>query len=191
MKEVAIPWDTTGLGGRTMRVYVTVDPEDTVPGEIHEWKVDGERAPNGNNEGYWPWGTELPVLSVPESPSQATEPSTFRFDDDALAVFEPDGQRASDLASLGRDRTYLLRAHLQTDRDADAPVAVLFSDGHPARGGETLALKMVRGLQAGDNYVWTEWTPTRAGGHDLWVTVLDTRRRERNGSGGRLRVTVQ
>jgi len=65
MKEVAIEWDTTGLGGRTMRIYVTVDPADTVADELHEWKVAGERIPNGNNEGYWPWGTELPVLSVP------------------------------------------------------------------------------------------------------------------------------
>jgi len=66
MKEVAIEWDTAGLGGHTMRIYVTVDPTDTVADELHEWKVDGEKIPNGNNEGYWPWGTELPVLSTAE-----------------------------------------------------------------------------------------------------------------------------
>ena len=178
MKEVAVEWDTTGLGGRTMRLYVTVDPTDAVPGEIHEWKVDGERIPSGNNEGYWPWGTELPVLSAESGSSSgaaksAEQPLSILVDENALAIKTPEGLNSDGSAPLVAGQTYALRAHLQTNRADDAPYNVLFSDGHPARGGKTIALKLVRGLNAGDSYVWAEWTPGDAGEHMLWVSVLN------------------
>ena len=64
MKEVCVPWDTTGLGNKpyTYRFYVTVDPDDDVKNEIHEWKdSQGKQLTHGNNEGYWPWGSGIAI----------------------------------------------------------------------------------------------------------------------------------
>ncbi|MEO1369775.1 MAG: hypothetical protein AAFX50_21545, partial [Acidobacteriota bacterium] len=63
---VSVPWDTAGLGpddaaapGRAAenryRIWVTVDPDDRIRGEVHEGRAD-PGAPVANNEGYWPWG---------------------------------------------------------------------------------------------------------------------------------------
>ena len=116
---------------------------------------------------------------------------TIAKKDLSMAVKTPAGFSTDGSASITCGQPCALRANVRTNRTDDAPYMVLFSDGHPARGGKTVGVKMVRGLGDGDNYVWAEWTPDQVGEHMLWVTVVDSLGNEWNDTQDRLRVVVE
>ncbi|MCK5861077.1 MAG: hypothetical protein KAH38_01240, partial [Candidatus Hydrogenedentes bacterium] len=170
MEEVAVQWNTSGLGGRIARIYVTVDPWDEVPDELHEWKVDGERLFHGNNEGYWPWGADLPILTG--GGSKSNEPLAVAMDEYSLAIKMPSGFRTKSPVQLTCGQTYPLRATIYSNSSSAEQYCLLFKDGSTEDGGKTIALKIVHGIPEEGAYIWTEWTPQEPGEYTLQAGLV-------------------
>ena len=178
MKECCHPWDTTGLSemseGDAYRLYVTLDPDNKVKDEIHEWKdAQGNLLAHGNNEGYWPWLNGIMIAKPESNAMMALSDVDISMHDVSLAI-KMDSEIVSQgpvLLTVGEH--YMLRAHIVCDNHHPHYRYALFYDGDPDQGGELIASKVVRGVVSGDNYIWAEWTPKKSGNYELWVVVLE------------------
>jgi hypothetical protein len=171
MKEVCVPWDTTGLSNSQYpyRFYVTVDPEDEVKNEIHEWKdVNGNKIIHGNNEGYWPWGSGVLVL---KKQSQSVKPSVSMHIE-SLAIETPSGLKSKGPVRVFAGYPYRLRVHVVANEDHPHYHYTVFLDG-PPENGKVIALKTNFGVIEGDNYVWSCWTPEETGEHEIYVHFIE------------------
>ena len=172
MKEVCVNWDTTGLGQSqyTYRFYVTVDPDNEVKNELHEWKeADGTMCIHGNNEGYWPWGAGMPVLT-PEVPGKEPAPHDIFITKKSLCLLQ-NNKFTSGSACVQAGQKYKLRAQIHSTHDRSPFHYVVFSEGPPVEGNE-FAVKMA-GIIKGDSYVWADWTPKEPGIKRLYVHIAE------------------
>lgn len=197
VKEVCVPWDTTGLSNTpySYRFYVTLDPDDAVKNEIHEWKgADGSKLTHGNNEGHWPWGRGITVQRKQSRSGRTPETSlgpSVAMHSQSLAI-----KKGSVLESKGPVRVfahqrYRLRAHIVADEDHPHYHYTVFFDG-PPENGKVIALKTNFGVVDGDNYVWADWTPEETGVHEIYVHFLeDLDDRHRGDAWDVLRVIVR
>ncbi len=178
-KEVCVPWNTTGLSNTsyTYRFYVTVDPNNKVKDEIHEWKdSQGDRLPHGNNEGYWPWGSGVSVLTN-QSQSADVQSVQASKSSASMHIKSLEIEVNSRLKSKGTVRVfahekYRLRAHIVANEDHPHYHYTVFYDGHP-EDGKVIAIKTNWAVVNGDNYVWTSWTPQETGKRKIYVHFIE------------------
>jgi hypothetical protein len=180
MREVCVPWDTTGLSNVASQFYgyrfiVKLDKDNVVP-EIHESRdAQGGELKGGNNEGTYPWSGAI-MVSPPRAAAAALtevapDHSTVTVPEGALAVKSTDGIRSVNL-HLIKGKRYATRVHLMSDSQELANRILLAYDGNPTEGGKVIATRMLRGFVQGENYHWVDFTPKQVGTHDLWVHVL-------------------
>lgn len=167
MAEVFVEWDTAGLGGskpgaaRYYRFFVTADPANAVPGE-------GDEA---DNHGFWPWNGGVAVFHPAEAERLRTAndlalvPASLRLHDHRGA------EAAAGKLELGKP--HRLQVTLRASRPERTFRHVLVYESDPAGGGRVVAARMARGVVAGDNPVWFDWTPKEAGRRRLHVVVLE------------------
>ena len=174
-QEVCVDWDTTGLSNTpySYRFYVTVDPNDVVKNEIHEWKdAAGNKLTHGNNEGYWPWGSGIPVLKNQPQSGQALSKPSVSMPIGSLAIETPSGLKSKEPVRVFAYQEYRLRAHIVAKEDHPHHHYTIFFDG-PPEDGKVIALKTNFGLIDGDNYVWADWTPQETGEHEIYVQFIE------------------
>lgn len=207
MAEATVVWDTTGLSNTIdpetgelentigYRIYVTLDPNDTIKDEVHEWKDASlaetdmadhtGRLYHGNNEGYWPYsgGIIIKAHQDPDQPLQASAAQAnleasvsveTRMHETALAVKTKDGLTHADGITLRKGKRYSLRAHIQATGHDTKNHLVLFYDAHPHQEGKVIAIARTMGL-AEDCYVWADWTPEETGEFELWAAMVEPR----------------
>jgi MYXO-CTERM domain-containing protein len=187
MREVCTDWDTTGLSNTivdgviydTYRLWVTLDPDDKVPGELHEWlHTDGTKLKHGNNEGYWPWGSGIlvgPQRRQGEGLGDPINPIDLHMHEDSLTLHLGSGMTGmlEDELSIPISQRVLLRAEVHTDGDHPHHRYVFFYDGLPEEGGTLIGARTIFGLQKGENHAWMDWTPETAGEHVIYANVLE------------------
>ena len=178
MEEVHVDWTTTGIdemsAGDCYRLYVTVDPNDDVVDEIHEWKdTKGNLLAHGNNEGYWPWANGITFESKKAMAGMAISNVDMSMHDESLTIKMPLGIVSQGPVSLTVGGHYMLRAHIVSNALHPHYRYALLYDGDPNEGGDVIASAVVRGVVEGDNYIWTEWTPKEPGDYELWVALLE------------------
>jgi hypothetical protein len=194
MKEVSIPWDTTGWGHTNAnvavayRLYVVLDPDGQID-EIHdledEWVADeGNSVTGGNNEGFGY------VYVYPAGTGHSSEPADYAANwlldenepdihmrDDSVAVLTPEG--VLDHGEDGSVTVYAgehvrLRVAVYTDETHADVEHVLVFDGDPNEGGRLIAGKMAYGVDTQDGtHVWVDWTPMEAGEHHIYAEVIE------------------
>jgi hypothetical protein len=179
MKEVCVDWDTNGVRPGGYRFYVTVDPNDEVKNEIHEWKdASGNRLAHGNNEGYWPWaGNAVQVLekqsqSIQVVNVQQAQTPGVSMHIESLAVEKPSGLKSKGPVRVFAHEKYRLRAHIVANEDHPHHHYTIFYDG-PPENGKAIAVKTNFGVIDGDNYVWTNWTPQETGIREIYVHFIE------------------
>ena len=202
-RDVYVKWDTTGLGGvqpgtaKSYVIYVTVDPDNEVPHEIHELyvsdqycldvksgefnkcdpepclTVNGKSAPCGiscasNNQGYWPWDNSFSIFSA-ETDEEPQEKAAvdISIESESLVV-----GFTSESESCGPDlfthMPYRLKCSINAS-EADKPFRdVFFYDN-----GRVFSVKRSFGLNPGANDFYCEWIPTEPGEHTLEVMVSE------------------
>ena len=176
LQEVHVEWDTQGKYDAQYgyRFYVTIDPNDEVPNELHEWKdAEGNKVIHGNNEGYWPWiGGGIHVLKA-NSSSVATRVGQADISSHAESLaIELDGEfLTAGPVIVDEGNQYLLRANIQSDDDMESFQTVLFSEGPPDEGS-VFSIRRAS-IVEGENYVWARWTPRVEGEYTLYVHVLE------------------
>lgn len=181
MKEAQVVWDTKGLSNTLVdgkacnhyRFYVTVDPENEVTPEIHEWKdAKGNKLAHGNNEGYWPWSGAVVVAVNEDQAAAAQSPLGVSMDTASLGVKTSSGIETDDIVFLELNKRYALRTHIRSDDRRPHYRMAFFYDTTTQGGQRLIASEVVHGLSGEDTYVWTEWkTPREAGAHELLVSV--------------------
>jgi hypothetical protein len=175
---VAVTWNVSALGGsapgqaRYWRLFVIADPADELS-EIQDAAAGAEIDFNGpatsNNAGYWPWSSGVPVFFA-QKESAASAALDVSMAGDGLALVRDDGTLVSDLAAVQAGRLYRLRATLHANVEDRGYHHVIFTDS----AGRTVAGRVVRGLTAGDNYVWADWRPEGPVAH-LAVELFEDR----------------
>jgi len=182
MREVCVPWNTTGLGDSKYiyRFYVTVDPDDVVKNEIHEWKdSQGNKLIHGNNEGYWPWGSGIAIAPQASQAPQAEKPGVSMHGE-SLAIEKDSGLKSKGPVRVLAGETYRLRAHIVADGHHRGQRYTVFFDGPPEEG-KVIAVKASFGLIDGDNYVWANWTPQETGEREIYVHFIEDSDEETKG----------
>jgi hypothetical protein len=184
MQEVCVQWSTTGLsqlnvGGtiyNTYRMYVTLDPENNLPSETHEWKdANGQVLPHSNNEGYWPWGTGVivqPKGTAGTNGSPLNSPLNLSMREQSLGVLTPGGLSFEDGTELVAGNYYKLAAKVHANATHPHYRHVFFYDGDPRSGGRLIGSRILMGVSEGDNYVWIPWRPQTSGSYLLYAHVL-------------------
>ena len=164
MQEVCVSWDTTGLSSiqNGFRFYVTVDPDDEVNPEIHEWKdASGKKLAHGNNEGYWRWGTGVHVLKPDDTLEADGRKITIEWDAPAPGPVA---------ACAGRE--YTLKARIRSNGDSPRFHYVVFSDGPPSEG-RIIATRQASVIE-GESFVHARWRPDGTGDRKLYVHIMQT-----------------
>ena len=174
-QEVCVPWDTTGRydPDNGYRFYATVDPNDDVKNELHEWKdADGAKLLHGNNEGYWPWvAGGIPVLKPKDPSASQTDDPGISARVDALSLKTGEGFVTEAPVAVVEGKEYLLRARLEAGGDRDLFHYVVFSEGPPAEGN-IISIRQAP-FAEGENYVWARWTPEASATYTLYVYVME------------------
>lgn len=186
MREVCVPWDTTGLSEVAnpdirYRFLVNLDENDAVKGEIHELRdAQGNEAPAGNNSGRWPWSDGI-LVEPPGTPTAAehelrlvggvlqdtSQDVSFWLAEGDLAIETAAGFLDGEPVVVGAGEECRIRARIVSDSSYSGNVWAVFFDGKPSEGGKVIGVTLVRGLREGDNYAWTHWIPEEAGEHEL------------------------
>ncbi|MEW6236727.1 MAG: VCBS repeat-containing protein [Candidatus Omnitrophota bacterium] len=208
-KEASVVWDTTGFGlpsdgNLGYRIYVTVDPENAIPNEIHEWKdeehpnADGwtdkeGRLYHGNNEGYFPHNSCYFVgkrIVGAEPPSYGSSPQIF-LHEDSLAIQTGAGLLSSGEIRIPLGSKYDLRAKIHCEGTYLTKSGfVVFHDRSSLRKEETIGIQTLYGLRE-DNYAWISWRPKETGVCELWAVFLEHSNDPQSGNAkDLLRVTV-
>ncbi len=196
VREVGVRWDTTNYGldvgsNLAYRFYVTLDPENDVEGEIHEWKdedhinVEGwtdetGRLYHGNNEGYYPETGGFFVhkknnaktsRSVSTFAEASSDIPTMELHEQSLAILTDDGLLNEGEIQVPIGKTYKIRLHIQQDKEYDPTHAmVYFHDQHPDSTDEVFDIDRVTGFFA-DTYIWGFWTPNELGPQEIWAAL--------------------
>jgi hypothetical protein len=192
MRAASLNWDTTGFGpasgrGRvTYRIYVVLDPKNTIK-EIYETEPAGGFDPGQNNEG---WGPTLTVAApatarmVQQTPGSRRAAATGDLDSatvqvEAVAALDAlSGELSEGLVYARRGEPLQVRVHLRsTDSDLSAYHLLVFAAGELLprdRQGEVIAGLTVPGVDAIEGaYVWLEWIPTTLGDTELRAVLAE------------------
>ncbi len=191
--EAEVVWDTAAtvpapaIGAYAdYRIYVVLDPDNTLPGEIYESEDpnrqypgvdrDGNPLPVGvdpgqNNEGWGLAELYMPLVSQPPGVGRAPQAKLLK---DALAARARNGKLKTKEVTAEFGQPIELRVDVQSDVTDPGYYTVLLYDGDPLQDGELIAQKFVRGLSAQTGrFVWLGWIPTRLGRHDLFAQVIE------------------
>ncbi len=184
IREVTVPWNTTGLGGsiegsaQYYRLYVTIDPKNEVD-EIHEWKdADGNRLDHGNNEGHWP-STNGCAIYYPQTGKNTgnTTKSTnlltrFAFQivhdssmhDESLSI-KIDGKIVSDDdRNVYMGKQYAIRCNLHSTHYLASHHMLIFEEKYNNEDDWSVwGSCLLRGVSQNNNYVWRYWKPKHPG----------------------------
>ncbi len=193
IRPVTVVWDTTGLSNPIdpetgavnqnlhYRFYVIVDPLNEIDNEVHEWSSEnGDILIHGNNEGYWPQGnngvrvypkqdnqtkTRLKIQTVPE-------PHEVHLHEESVAIKTESGLQTVSPVHIQYNKSYWLRAHIQSNFPVRDIKHIVFHEGHPHENGKVIGSEIAYGL-VGDDYVWMDWRPDAPGIYELWVQILE------------------
>ncbi|NPA25479.1 MAG: hypothetical protein GXO34_06605 [Deltaproteobacteria bacterium] len=174
MKEVYVVWDTAGKASENgYRFYVTLDPDNEITDELHEWKdADGQRILHGNNEGFWPWSSGVHVVRAPEQ-ILLQNAASERW----LAVADIELEKEGEYLSAGpipvtAGEEYRIRARIVTNA-AYHPrfVNVCFYEEDFSGRRRLLAMRRISVIGAGSP-VWCRWRPTQVGLSRLTAEVV-------------------
>ena len=194
-KAVTAKWDIAkDLGGdepgagKPYVIYVTLDPDNEVPNEIHELYVKEQSpAPSGqcpidekeyseecgifcasNNQGYWPWDNSF-MIFAPKTAEESDDRSAngISIVHKSLAVeftAESEGYGDYIFARL----PYRLKLKVLTEKAIKGFREVLYYDND-----KVFAMKRVFGLNPGENDFYCRWSPGEPGEHTLKVVVSE------------------
>lgn len=170
------------------RFYVTVDPENEVQNEIHEWKDpnpenakvktwadDTGRLHHGNNEGYWPWNGPFSVLK-PGTSGNATSsriPHEVSMHVNSLSIYVDGQGLTSGRPVLEVGETYRLRIHIQHSATSSRIRHVLVYEDDPSKTNKAIGDHLLYGNSNVDSYVWCNWTPRKPGEYHLHARVME------------------
>lgn len=205
-KEAAVPWTPQNLWyaypahdpfgniivdsrGQTVycgfRFYVTVDPDNEVQNEIHEWldpnsdnwskedwADDSGRLYHGNNEGYWPWGSPIMVLKAGGTLLSAGSPDVSLHPGSLIIGAGMVGATFSPIV-LEVGKTYPLRIHVQNSGVSSRIRHVLIYEDDPSKTDKVIGDQLLYGNSSVDSYVWCNWTPRKPGEYDLHARVME------------------
>jgi hypothetical protein len=182
MKEVCVPWSTTGLSAacsasRGYRFMVNLDEQNQVD-EIHEFEdANGNEVPGGNNSGYWPWDgvwivNAKSALGLEGDPKLSTP--DIAMQEVSLKIQTPNGlvsdAQGYEFVKGQQQRT---RADILSDTDSGGFRHVLFYEGNPDEGAVAFADSIAFGVKEGGPTVWANWTPKTVGQVTLYARVLE------------------
>ena len=186
MREISVTWNTSDFiitkPHEVYRLYVTIDPENEVKNEIHEWKdeenigkpgwTDNEgRLYHGNNEGYYPPSGGYYVGMKPLQ-SLAGAPQV-NLHEESLAIQTEEGLLSSGDIRIPLGETCNLRAHIRFEGEYNTYThVVMFRDRNPEETNEVISCKRVDS-NGPDIYVWTKWQPKETGTYNLSVITLE------------------
>ena len=195
----AIEWDTTGRGPTTpgasqnYRVFVVLDPGNTITNEIHEWadrydypptvtgKSGGTRIVDPrtgnlevlesgqNNQGYG----EIAIMAKNASEVVGSEAPDVRLARDAITASMPRALPRREGAHGLVDRSLELRVRVDADRTAPGFHRVLIYDGHPDAGGTVIAGRTVRSLGEHGIVATANWVPRTPGMHHIYARLIE------------------
>lgn len=179
MREVCVPWDTTGLSQTgnssiTYRFIVKLDPENAID-ELHEsWDAQGNEIAGGNNEGFWPWNDGISVSAAQQRAGAAVGARAVLSlpKRDVVAVKTAKGIEPGEGVRLTAGKLYRIRFRSLSDRHERKSRLILFYDGNPKEGGKAVASRVLHGVAEGDNYHWVDWVPKETGTHEIWLQAL-------------------
>lgn len=192
-KEVYVVWDTTGLGGeaagsgKNYVIYITVDPDNDVPNEIHELYVkDQSPAPGpcpvgpneysaecgifcgSNNQGYWPWDNSFMIFAPKTGGENYNEPAV----DISIAQKSLEIEFTSESQGYGpyifTHLPYRLKLKVVAGQAVKDHREVLFYDND-----KVFSMKRSFGLNPGENDFYCRWTPSEPGERTLKVAILE------------------
>ena len=185
----AIVWNTTGFGPSTpgaslqYRIYVVVDPNDTVneiyapedPTQTYLWvDTNGQSHhlqgidPGQNNEGF---GLATVMAATP-SPNADTAPDVFLAKGSLAALDSRDGALHTDLAHAALGQPTPLRVSVYADRSHREFSHLLVYGGDPRKGGLLIADKIAHSGNPQGTQVWIDWTPCTPGLHRIVARVV-------------------
>ncbi|MCP4575202.1 MAG: hypothetical protein GY846_02790 [Deltaproteobacteria bacterium] len=194
-KSVYVKWEIPkDLGGdvpgagKPYRFYVTLDPDNDVPDEIHELHVEDQSpAPKqtcpvakgeyskecgifcgSNNQGYWPWDNSF-MIYAPKAEGSGIEesPTELSLVNESLEIdYTPESERFG--YALFTELTYRLKLKILSSRADQTFRELLFYDND-----ESFSIKRAFGLNQGENDFYCNWTPGEPGEHTLKVWILE------------------
>ncbi len=192
MQPVVVVWDTTGFGpaqtnaSLQYRVYVVLDPDNTID-EIYETEdpntayacKDANGAPcslpkgidpGQNNEGYG--YITIQNASLSQTPYADLE-ADVSLRNDSLAAGNELGSIRFNYIPATINRLLMMRAKVYCDKTHRAFSHLLVYDGDPAKGGKTIAAKLVHSGCTDGSSVWFDWIPTKLGRQRLYAKVVE------------------
>jgi hypothetical protein len=188
MKTTWVNWTIPAFGDSSLsknyRIYVVLDPENTISNEKYETESAATRTycavncadlknwidPGQNNEGY----RGLTVTSFPPGAPRHASPSDVHFKRDALAAVNPRGQLVTNNVQAYVGVPLQIRVRIDTDELGYDSQHLLLYDGDPYEGGTAIAGALAYTGNPDGNEVWFEWTPTMRGPRRLYAQVVES-----------------
>ncbi len=197
-------WDTTGFGDpmgqalRTYKIWVTLDPDNAIPNEVHNLQdryndplrsSTGEPIDEGlekgqNNRGWFQVRIAPPVEESDDGMHVAMHSTDTRH---GIAI-RPQSDRQTPVLQLShvdqpdqigyiiaeRHETVQLRIDIDVPETHRGQARLRVFDGDPRTDGQMVLSRTLMGLSGdGDNSEVFLWQPDRSGDHQLFVSLQD------------------
>jgi hypothetical protein len=188
MKGASFNWSTSGFGPTSgtglayYRVYVVLDPRNTID-EVYETEPAGTVDPGQNNEGWCTVGVAAPGAEGEAAAVRAFQPSASTEDevrakvDGVMALDTQTGAPAYRMAVATLGETLPVRIHVSSSRDNSSNHRLLVyvqPQGQPDQC-EVVAGKLIQGIDAqSGTYVWADWVPKQEGDFELLAVLVET-----------------
>ncbi len=187
METAAVNWTiptfTDGSLSKNYRVYVVLDPDNTIPNEKYETESVASRTyckancantanyidPGQNNEGF----RQLTVTSFPPTNPRFSTPGDVHLKSDALAAITPQGKLKTKNVQAYLGLPLQIRVQIDTDQPGADYQHLLLYDGDPNAGGTLITDVAAYTGNPDGNEVWIEWIPTDLGPHRLYAKILE------------------
>jgi hypothetical protein len=194
-KEVSVKWDIARDAGgdapgagKPYVIYVTLDPDNDVPNEIHELYVE-DQSPSpsamcpidkneyseecgifcgSNNQGYWPWDSSFMIFAPKTGEENDNEPAVdISIAQKSLEVeFTPESQGYEPY--IFTHLPYRLKLKVVANQAVKGFRELLFYDND-----KVFSMKRAFGLNPGENDFYSRWTPKEPGEHTLKVVISE------------------
>ncbi len=165
--DTQVKWTISGLEGKHIRIYVTLDPDNTID-EIHELGAIAS-----NNVGYWPAGTAYPVASRSTAVA-LVDGADISADENSLAI-ETSGQERLSISAIAQpNQLHQVVAQFHSTHASRQHRIVEFYEGNPDEGGNMFGSEILYGVTAGLNRAVTNWMADDASVNELWFRVLES-----------------
>lgn len=130
--------------------------------------------PGQNNEGYGYATISSASTSVSRTQTvNAALQADVNLRKDALGASHGRGNIRTNMIPTELFRPLSLRVRVHSDRVHDEFAHLLVYDGHPDKGGELIAGKLVHSGNNTGSSVWFEWIPRSLGRHTLYAKVVE------------------